>query len=112
MTLTLSVSCSDDNDDMDNDSALVGSWEMSETEDGYDYSIVVTFRSNGTGTSSYVETYDGETDTDTENFTWFTDGNILTLTIDGDEELVTYSISGNNLSITNEYGDDSVFTKV
>lgn len=107
LALTLSVSCSDDNDDMDNDDKLVGTWEMSEIEDGYEYSVLVTFKSNGTGTSVYVETFDGETETDSEIFTWSTDGNKLTILIDEDEDTVTYSISGNTLTV-----GESVFTRV
>lgn len=110
LALTLSVSCSDDNED-NNDSDLVGTWKMSESEEGYEYSVLVTFKSDASGTIVSVETFDGETESDTENFTWGTDGNKLTLVIDGDQETATYSISGNTLTITNEYGD-SIFTKM
>ena len=92
LALTLSISCSDDDDDMDNDDKLIGTWEMSEVEEDYEYNVLVTFKSNGAGTSVYVETFDGETETDSENFTWSTEGNKLTIMIDGDEETSIYSI--------------------
>jgi len=109
LALTLSVSCSDDNDKNDND--LVGTWEMSETEDGYEYSVLITFKSDDSGTIVFSETFDGETESDSEIFTWGTEGNKLTLVIDGGTETATYSISGNTLTIKDESGD-SVFTKV
>ena len=65
----------------------------------------------GTGTIVAVETFDGETETESDTFTWGTDGNKLTLVIDGDEETTTYIILGNKLTITTETGI-SVFTKV
>ena len=82
-----------------------------ESEEGYEYSVLVTFKENGTGTIVAVETFDGETETESDTFTWGTDGNKLTLVIDGDEETTTYIILGNKLTITTETGI-SVFTKV
>ena len=84
---------------------------MSESEEGYEYSVLVTFKENGTGTIVAVETFDGESETDSDTFTWGTDGNKLTLVIEGDEETTTYVILGNKLTITTESGI-SVFTKV
>lgn len=109
LTLALSVSCSEDNDENGND--LIGTWEMSEIDDGEEYNILATFNSDGTGTVVNTETYDGETETYTESFKWETEGNKLTLKIDGQVEISTYSISGNKLTITDDYGV-SVLTKV
>ncbi|MDN3643007.1 lipocalin family protein [Lutimonas halocynthiae] len=109
LALTVSVSCSDDDDDINTD--LVGTWEMSESEDGYEYSVLITFKDNGTGTIVAVETFDGEIDSDSEAFTWGTDGNKLTIVIDGGEETATYVILGNKLTITDGNGV-SIFTKV
>jgi hypothetical protein len=109
LALTVSVSCSDDDDDIDTD--LVGTWEMSESEDGYEYSVLITFKDNGTGTIVAVETFDGEIDSESEAFTWGTDGNKLTIVIDGDEETATYVILGDKLTVTDGNGV-SIFTKV
>ena len=104
----VTVSCSDDDNDIDND--LVGSWEMTESDEEYEYKTTITFNSNGTGVVVSVETYEGETDTYNDNFTWGTEGDQLTVVLDGQTETITYSISGNKLTLLDEFGS-SVFTK-
>jgi len=60
-----------------------------------------------------VGTIDGETITETDNFTWNTSGNKLTVTISGGEpEISTYAINGNKLTITDEDGYALVLTKL
>lgn len=106
------ASCSDDDDSgFDND--LVGTWELTESEDGIEFSILAKFNSNETGVISTSFTFGGETSPDESfDFTWSTDGNKLTMVIEGDTEVSTYSISGNRLTITDDEGDSTVLTKV
>jgi len=108
VALTVSVSCSDDDDSMGNE--LVGTWELSESEEGVAITIEATFNSNYKGTLASTFTFAGQSETDNSNFTWSTEGNILTMVMDGETDISTYSISGNKLTITDE-GDSFVLTR-
>tara|TARA_R100000935_G_scaffold13495_3_gene27080 strand:- start:1141 stop:1518 length:378 start_codon:yes stop_codon:yes gene_type:complete len=107
------ISCnSDDDSNSDvNDSALLGTWELTETFEGEELVVRVTFNANKTGISIYEYTFEGDTETETDNFTWSTNGNKLSITSSGETEVLTYSISGNKLTITDSFNDVSVFTK-
>lgn len=109
VAVMVSVSCSNDDDDDVN--PLVGSWGLTESEQGYEYSLTVKFNANLTGTIGTVETFNGETETENESFTWSTDGNKLTLILDGNTDISTYSISGNKLTVTSN-GDNTVLTRM
>jgi len=110
IAITVAVSCS--NDDNDNDlNPIVGSWEMTQSEQGLEFSLTATFNANLTGTISTVITFNGETETENESFTWSTDGNKLTLMADGETDISTYSISGNKLTITSD-GESIVLTRL
>lgn len=105
MFIALSVSvtsCDDDGDDMGN--PIVGSWGLSEEDSGIAVSLVATFEENGTGTLTASITISDQTQSESDSFTWSTDGDQLTLTIDGETEVSTYSISGNTLTITDSEG--------
>lgn len=91
-------------------SELVGTWEYSDNEQGLTLSISITFNSDNTGKMSLKMTFNGETETESGNFTWSNEGNILSITEDGETTSVKYSISGNKLTIT-EDGEDMVFTR-
>jgi len=111
--MLLSVSCNSDDDGSDSGTnALVGTWRVNESDEGFDITVTATFNANNSGTLVMVTTFAGETETETENFTWSTSGNKLTLTGSGETDIVTYSISGNKLTITDEDGFVSVFTKI
>ncbi len=106
MFIALSVavtSCNEDDDDaMGN--PIVGSWALSESEGGFEVSILATFNENGTGTLKATVAIGGESQSESEPFTWSTDGDQLTMTMDGETEVSTYSISGNTLTITDDEG--------
>jgi len=109
MAVMISVSCSDDDDDDVN--PIVGTWEFTETFDGEVIDIEVTFMENLTGTLLVTYTYQGEIEIDeSENFTWSTSGNKLTMVIDGDADISTYLIVGNILTITSD-GDVTILTR-
>jgi hypothetical protein len=113
VAVMMTVSCSndDDNDGVDSgDSALVGTWGISEAIEGLEISLKVTFNANATGKIISVFTMGGESQTESDDFTWSTDGNKLTMVIAGETDVSTYSISGNKLTITQD-GDNTVFTK-
>lgn len=101
VALTMSVSCADDDGDMDKD-PLVGTWEMSESDSGFEFSVVFTFKSNASGTMTALVSFQGEQETTSESFTWSTDGNKLTLVMDGETNTGTYSISGDKLTISDD----------
>jgi hypothetical protein len=110
VALTVSVSCSDDNDDMGSNE-LVGTWGLSESDEGVAISIEATFNANFKGTIASTFSFGGESETDNSNFTWSTEGNKLTMIIDGDTEISTYSISGNKLTITDDDSDSFVLIR-
>lgn len=95
------VGCSDDDDDDGN--PLVGTWRAT-TFNGQaidpGVSVVVSFRSDGTASTTY--SIGGETDTSVG--TWSADGGTLTVTSEGDTDSAAYSISGNTLTISSSDG--------
>ena len=107
--VALSVSCSSDDDSSSDTStnALIGIWETLDVQDGIEYNITITFNPNNTGTTIMTSTVDGFTKTESEGFTWSTDGNKLTINSD----VGTYSISGNKLTIKSSDGELLVLTK-
>ena len=112
LTVSLTVACNNDDDEKSGgNSSLIGSWEITESFEGIDYNITATFNENLSGTIVSVISLEGETQTETENFTWSTDGNKLTLIIDGDTEVNTYSISGDKLTLTSDDGTVTVLTR-
>ncbi len=64
------------------------------------WNIMASFNENLSGTIVSVLSFEGETQTETQNFTWSTADNKLTLIIDGDTEVNTYSISRDKLTLT------------
>ena len=113
----VSVSCNNDDDegfddnfdDNFGDSALFGTWVLTEFEDGETFTETVTFNENLSGTLVSSETFEGETESVSESFTWSTDGNKLRLIIGGETEILKYSISGDNLTVTTEDGETITF---
>jgi uncharacterized lipoprotein NlpE involved in copper resistance len=115
VAVMVSVSCNNDDDDNYDDSygdsALVGTWGLNESEGGLTINVTATFNENLSGTLLTSETFDGETEAEFENFTWSTDGNKLRLKLDGETEKLTYSISGDTLTVTDEDGETTVLTR-
>lgn len=108
--VTLSVSCSSDDDSASDSNALLGTWETTASEEGFEIEVDVTFKANNTGSSNVSTTFEGETFSESDSFTWSTNGNKLSIVSGGETDVVTYSISGNKLTITDDT-DVSVFTK-
>lgn len=105
--VALSVSCSSDDDSSSTDTSdLIGSWVTSNMQEGIEYDIKITFNVNNSGTTLLTSTLDGFTKTESEAFTWSTNGNKLTM----NGEVGTYSISENKLTI-NADGETLEFTK-
>ena len=74
-------------------------------------SVSIIFKSDNTDTMSVTMTFEGETDTESGNFTWSADGDTLTISEDGETESLKYSISGNKLTITPDGEDSMVLTR-
>lgn len=99
IAIMVSVSCSND-DDANDVHPLVGSWGFTLSEDGVEISATITFNANLTGSSvATVKFLDEEQETENESFTWNTDGNKLTIIVDGETEISTYVILGNKLTV-------------
>ncbi len=111
VAVMVSVSCNNDDDDIDGANSLVGTWGFTEMENGEEISVTVTFKANYTGTTVVVVTFDGESETESVGFTWDTDGNKLTMEGDGKTDITTYSISGDKLTINYGEGGTLVLTR-
>lgn len=111
VALTAMIACNDDNDDDKYVNPIVGTWGMSETEDGFTITISVTFFENYKGKMVTTVTFEGETETDTSSFTWRTSGDQLTIVSEGETDVLTYSISGNKLTVTDDEGFEVVLTR-
>jgi hypothetical protein len=107
--LSFAVSCTDDDGGMEKDS-LIGTWGLTESESGLEYEITVNFKANATGTILAVISFQGESETTSESFNWSTEGNKLTMEMDGEAEVATYSISGDKLTIIDDE-DTTVLTR-
>lgn len=93
--------CSDDDDN--GGDPLVGTWRATSyngqaLDDSI--SVVVTFRDNGTASTTY--SIGGETAT--SEGTWSAEGGTLNVTVDGETDSAAYSISGDTLTISDEDG--------
>ncbi len=110
VALTASVSCSDESGE-DIVNPILGTWGLSESEAGIEVSISATFSQNNKGTMVAIVSILGETATENSTFTWSTDGDQLTMVIDGETEVSNYSISGNKLTLTDIEGDITVLTR-
>ena len=89
---------------------IVGTWEYSGTMEGLKVTLTITFNTDLTGLMKTLIEFEGESESETLNFTYSTDSNKLTLIMDGESQVSSYSISGNKLTITDE-GEEIVFTK-
>lgn len=112
-TLVLAVASCDSDDDGGFDNELYGTWEVSESEEGMEIAISAQFNANETGEIATKLSLGGQVmSNETFDFTWSTEGNKLTMIIEGETEVSTYSISGNKLTITDDEGMTTVLTKV
>jgi hypothetical protein len=105
------VSCdNDDDDDIMGDPALVGQWVYTEVDLPDFFSVTLNFDSDLRGFTESLSFIDNVEFTQINSFTYSTNGDQLTLVIDGETEVSTYSISGNLLTI-DDTGDVIIFTK-
>ena len=115
------VGCDDNGDDPDPQDALVGSWKMTNAVFYYGSSVanpdssvnitadfgslVLTFNADLTGKSVFTE---GDS-TETDNFTYTATASDLTITEDGETEVIPYELSGNTLTLTIHEEADAEF---
>ena len=97
LVLVMSVSCSDDSDGFDH--PLIGKWVRAEISEDIKFDYEIIFSDDLTGTKTVTQTADGKSDSEIENFTWSTKGDILTMTGGEEPEILTYSILGIKLSV-------------
>lgn len=100
--------CSSSDDS--NDNPLVGTWtgQMGADRRGDpDITVTVTFKEDNTFTST-------ENGVPSDSGTWSTDGNVLTMRWNdsGETETLTFSVAGNQLTLTTTDGDTLVLTRV
>jgi hypothetical protein len=103
------VSC-DDDDEIMGDPALVGQWVYTEVDFPDFFSVTLNFESDLRGITESLSIIDNVEFTQIDSFTYSTNGNQLTVVIDGETEVSTYSISGNLLTI-DDTGDVIIFIK-
>ena len=112
-TLVMAVASCNSDDDAGFENELLGTWEASESEIGMTVELTAKFNSNETG--EFITTLlIGEQVVTNENFdfTWSTDGDKLTMIMDGETDISTYSVSDDKLTITDSDGEVIVLTKV
>lgn len=110
VALTAAVSCTDDGGDDVN--PIIGTWALSESAEGIEISLEATFHENNNGTMVATVSFAGESASDSSSFTWSTNGDELTMTMEGETEVSTYFIVGNKLTITDDEGEVTVLTRV
>lgn len=110
VALTAAVSCSDDSGDDVN--PIVGTWAITESAEGIEISLEATFEENNRGTMVATVSFAGESASENSSFSWSTDGDQLTMTMDGETEVSTYIIVGNTLTITDGEGEITILTRV
>ena len=96
------VGCEEDEEE-GGGNPLVGTWHaVSFNGQALDAgtSVVVTFRSDGTATT----TYNVAGAADAVQGTWSAENGVLTVTSEGDTESASYAVSGNTLTIADEEG--------
>ena len=111
LVIALGVFNSCDKEEDEPTNPILGTWELTETGDGYSFTLTITFNANKTGIlkEEYIE--DDSTESYTDNFTYSTDNNDLVLIIDEETIELTYSVSGNKLTISEEGEEMLIFTK-
>ena len=110
VALTAAVSCTDDGGDDVN--PIIGTWALSESAEGIEISLEATFNENNKGTMVATLSFAGESASENSSFSWSTDGDQLTITMDGETEVSTYFIIGNTLTITDDEGEITILTRV
>ena len=112
-TLVFAVASCTSDDDGGMDNQLLGTWELSESEDGMEVSITAKFNANDTGNMATLALFGGQAIIDQNlDFTYSVDGDQLTMVMDGESQVSTFSVSGKKLTIIDEEGDAFVLTKV
>lgn len=110
-TLALVTTSCDKDDDKDEvkDSSLVGTWaaEWYDYKDGEYCKEIFTFKSDGTGTCTWI--YDG--DREVETFRWTATKRTVTLYFGDEEETYFYSISSNGKALTWDWDDEETYYK-
>lgn len=106
LTAVCFTACGDD--DGDDDSSIVGTWQLVE-EEGYE--TLTTFKANGTVISTEKDLDDGDEYTDTGRYTF--DGEILTIWWDDepedDPDIYRVTIKGDRLTTYDEDGYQAIF---
>ena len=109
VALTTAVSCTDDGTDDVN--PIIGTSVLSESAEGIEISLEATFHENNKGTMVATVSFAGESASENSSFSWSTEGDQLTMTMEGETEVSTYLIVGNKLTITDDEGEITVLTR-
>ena len=111
LALTLSVACSSDDDNDSTKDPLVGTWSVSESQEGLEISITATFNANFTGKLVIFIAFGGESQSETENFTWSTRGQPINPGDRWRNSGGNLFHSGNKLTITDDEGEILILTR-
>ena len=109
VAIVLFASCSDDGIEGAKENGIVGTWEQADSdESGMRVMMNLTFNSNGTGSSS-VDSNNPDNG-NSSDFTWETEGGtiLIIITEEWGNETMTYSISGNKLTIFPNHEQESI----
>lgn len=112
-TLVMAVASCDSDDDTGFDNKLLGTWEVSASEDGMEIGIIAQFNANDTGELTTLLSFGGQVvSNESSDFSYSVDGNQLTMVMDGETDISTFSVSGDKLTITDSDGEAIVLTKI
>lgn len=95
------TACTDDTEEAKGGNGIVGSWYITDTEDGI-WIWMLSFYEDGTFVDYELEEYDGETEyEDISTGTYTYENNTLTLDYtDGDDAIYGATVSGNTLTLS------------
>ena len=112
-TLVMAVASCDSDDDAGFDNKLLGTWEVSASEDGMEIGIIAQFNANDTGELTTLLSFGGQVvSNESSDFSYSVDGNQLTMVMGGETDISTFSVSGDKLTITDSDGEAIVLTKI
>lgn len=103
------TSCKKDDDEAGTNSGLVGTWVAQgyDSKDGGYWQEIFEFKSNGSGTYTWI--YDG--DRERGSFEWTATKSTITMTWDGESETFSYSLSSNGKALNWEWDEEETYYK-
>ena len=92
LVIVFTVSCKNDNKNLNLNNALIGEWQRSDFNEDFEYKLI--FNSDNTGhKTNFVRDLEMNATSSLQTFDWITNENILNLNYDGEIETTNFSIN-------------------